>query len=101
MLFRLAFATLGLSTLAAALITPLHWLGEHLFTFHMIEHEIVIAVSAPLIVLARPVSAYIWVLPRKVRHLAGDMMNSRVTRRLWSWLTRGANATALARAVAV
>ena len=44
----------GMLTLAGALLSPLHWLGEHLFTFHMIEHEIVMAVSAPLIVLARP-----------------------------------------------
>jgi hypothetical protein len=41
----------GMLTLAGALVSPLHWLGEHLFTFHMIEHEIVIAVSAPLISL--------------------------------------------------
>ena len=95
MLLRLAFAILGLSTLATALISPLHWLGEHLFTFHMIEHEIVMAVSAPLIVLARPVSAFIWALPRKVRHLVGDMMNSLVVRKLRGWLTRGVNATVL------
>ena len=41
--------------MAGALVSPLHWLGEHLFTFHMIEHEIVMALSAPLLVLARPV----------------------------------------------
>ena len=41
-------------SLALALVSPLHWLGEHLFTAHMVEHEILMAVAAPLLVLARP-----------------------------------------------
>ena len=38
----LAFVA-GWLTLSGALVSPLHWLGEHLFTFHMIEHEILMA----------------------------------------------------------
>src|SRR5437870_3929016 len=37
--FGAAAFGLGWFTLAGALLSPLHWLGEHLFTFHMIEHE--------------------------------------------------------------
>src|SRR5437588_4338738 len=37
---RLAYVV-GWLTLAGALVSPLHWLGERLFTFHMIEHEII------------------------------------------------------------
>lgn len=44
----------GWTFLALALVSPLHWLGEHLFTAHMLEHEILMVVAAPLLVLARP-----------------------------------------------
>ena len=52
----LAFVA-GWLALALALVSPLHRVGERLFTAHMIEHEIVMAVAAPLIVLARPAAA--------------------------------------------
>ena len=39
----------GWLALVGALVSPLHWLGEHLFTAHMIEHEIVMAIAAPLL----------------------------------------------------
>lgn len=63
----------GWLTLASALVSPLHWLGEHVFTFHMIEHEIVMAISAPLLVLSRPIGVLLWALPRSVRRLAGGV----------------------------
>jgi len=92
---RLGFFISGWATLAAALTSPLHWLGEHLFTFHMIEHEVVMAVSAPLLALSRPVSALIWALPRRGRHIVGAAMNSAVIRWAWGWSTGGLNAMLL------
>jgi putative membrane protein len=85
----------GMLTLAGALITPLHWLGEHLFSFHMIEHEIVMAVSAPLIVLARPVGLLLWGLPRRARRGLGAAMQSPVIRRSWDWCTGSTSATVI------
>ena len=89
-----AFST-GWLTLVAALISPLHWLGEHLFTFHMIEHEILMAVSAPMIVVARPIGALMWGLPRRIRRSMGAMMKSRIAQAFWEWASRGTTATAL------
>jgi putative membrane protein len=43
----------GWLVLTTALLSPLHWLGEQLFTAHMIEHELIMAVAAPLLALAR------------------------------------------------
>ena len=83
----------GMLALAGALLSPLHWLGEHLFAFHMIEHEIVMAVSAPLIVLARPAGILLWGLPGKTRHAAGSVMRMAVVRRAWDWWTGATNAT--------
>ncbi|MGY3454198.1 cytochrome c oxidase assembly protein [Bradyrhizobium sp. USDA 4353] len=85
----------GWLTLAATLTSPLHWLGEHLFTFHMIEHEILMAIAAPLIVAARPLGAMLWALPRGTRRWSGRMLNLAMLRETWSWLVRGGNATLL------
>ncbi|MER8434253.1 cytochrome c oxidase assembly protein [Mesorhizobium caraganae] len=93
LLIRALFYFGGMLTLAGALLSPLHWLGEHLFTFHMIEHEIVMAVSAPLIVLARPVGVLLWGLPGRARRIAGSAMLSPSIRAPWDWFAGATNAT--------
>lgn len=90
----------GILALAGALLSPLHWLGEHLFTIHMIEHEFVMAVSAPLIVLSRPIGVLLWGLPGRARQVAGLVMRARVMRRLWDKLT-GATSATLVHGVAI
>src|SRR4051812_42855611 len=85
----------GWLTLAAALVSPVHWLGEHLFTFHMIEHEILMAISAPLIVAARPLGTLLWALPRRARRWTGSVLNRPLLRTGWAWIVRGGNATLL------
>ncbi|MER8830002.1 cytochrome c oxidase assembly protein [Mesorhizobium sp. M0938] len=86
---------LGWIVLAAALVSPLHYLGEHLFTFHMIEHELVMAVSAPLFVLARPIGVLLWGLPRSIRHLVRSAMKTAVVGKTWNALGTGPGATIL------
>jgi cytochrome c oxidase assembly factor CtaG len=85
----------GWLSLALALTSPLHWLGEHLFTFHMIEHEIVMAISAPLIAVARPIGAMLWALPQGVRARLGGAAKGRVVRAVWRTLTKPLYATIL------
>jgi putative membrane protein len=85
----------GWLALAAALVSPLHWLGEHLFTFHMIEHEIVMAVAAPLLVMARPLGPLLWALPKPARLRLAALSQSRSWRSGWSALTRPSTATTL------
>ncbi|MDI5928472.1 cytochrome c oxidase assembly protein [Rhizobium leguminosarum] len=85
----------GLLTLAGALISPLHWLGEHLFTFHMIEHEIVMAFSAPLVVLARPVGLLLWGMPKRARRGVGTAMRAPFIRLSWDWCTGATSATVI------
>jgi putative membrane protein len=85
----------GWLTLAAALVSPIHWLGERLFTFHMIEHEIVMAISAPLLVLAKPIGTLLWGLPSRLRATAGAWAGHPAARAVWNWLTAGRNATLL------
>jgi cytochrome c oxidase assembly factor CtaG len=85
----------GWLALASALVSPLHHAGEQLFTAHMIEHELVMAVAAPLLVLARPAAAFLWALPRSLRHGIGHATRAGVARMAWRALTRPLNATLL------
>ncbi|MDK4718654.1 cytochrome c oxidase assembly protein [Rhizobium sp. CNPSo 3968] len=85
----------GWLTLAGALLSPLHWLGEQLFTFHMIEHEIIMAISAPMIVIARPAGTFLWGLPDRLTRWTGRAMRRRSVRIAWHWLSGGTNATLL------
>jgi putative membrane protein len=85
----------GWLSLTLALVSPLHWLGEHLFTFHMIEHEIVMAVSAPLLVISRPIGPFLWSLPRRIRIEVGRFLRRPLVTVGWQRLSSGGNATLL------
>ena len=85
----------GWLSLTLALVSPLHWLGEHLFTFHMIEHEIVMAISAPLLVISRPVGTFLWSMPRHGRVAVGRFLRRRALTASWQWMRSGGNATLL------
>ncbi|WP_037075384.1 cytochrome c oxidase assembly protein [Rhizobium mesoamericanum] len=85
----------GWLALAGALISPLHWLGEHLFFAHMIEHEILMTIAAPMIVLARPVGVLLWGLPASLRRSTGRLMRANAIQITWRRLSAGLNATVL------
>ncbi|RVI91458.1 cytochrome c oxidase assembly protein [Sinorhizobium medicae] len=57
--------------LAAALVSPLDRLATQLFTAHMIEHEILMVIAAPLFVLSKPLAPLLWSLPQKLRAPVG------------------------------
>jgi cytochrome c oxidase assembly factor CtaG len=83
----------GWLMLAGALVSPLHEMGEHLFTAHMIEHEIIMACAAPLLALARPIGAFLWAFPLRVRRRLGQAGRQRAMRCLWTAVTRPTAAT--------
>jgi putative membrane protein len=64
------FAT-GWVVLAFALLSPLHAMGSVLFSAHMVQHELLMAVAAPLLVLGRPLVSFVWGLPPRARPAAG------------------------------
>jgi cytochrome c oxidase assembly factor CtaG len=53
----------GLLALAVALVSPLHPWGNVLFSAHMAQHELLMLVSAPLLVLGKPAVAMLKALP--------------------------------------
>jgi putative membrane protein len=88
------FATAWL-LLVAALVAPLHWLGERLFTAHMVEHEILMVLAAPLLVVARPIGAILWAMPARWRRASGAVTQLRGMAVAWRWLTDPLIATVL------
>ena len=85
----------GWLIMGLALVSPLHRAGGELFTAHMIEHELVMAAAAPLLVLARPAAAFFWALPKDLRRGIGRMSHTRSVRWVWRTLTAPLNATLL------
>jgi cytochrome c oxidase assembly factor CtaG len=94
-LWQAAAYVSGWLLLFGALVSPLHWLGEHLFTFHMIEHEIIIAFAAPLIAVGRPLGAMVWALPKPLRRGIGSLARAKPVGLAWRIMTRPLYATLL------
>jgi cytochrome c oxidase assembly factor CtaG len=67
-----------------ALVSPLHPLGEALFSAHMAQHEILMTLSAPLVVLGRPFVPFVWALPPRWRGLVGRAVTTGWRAGLWS-----------------
>ena len=57
----------GWVTLVVALVSPVDVLGGILFSAHMVQHELLMIVAAPLIVLGRPLVVMLWALPARWR----------------------------------
>lgn len=75
--WRLAAGAAGLLSLAAALLTPVATLGHFLFSAHMTQHMLLMAVAAPLLLLADPLPAVLWALPRPLRLRLGRLLTGR------------------------
>jgi putative membrane protein len=53
----------AVAALVIALISPVDALGGILFSAHMVQHELLMLVAAPLLVLGRPFVAFVWAVP--------------------------------------
>lgn len=96
---RLWLFAAGWVTLAGALVSPLHEAGERSFTAHMIEHELLMLLAAPLVVLAEPLSAMLWAFPAAARRILGRISASRAVSVPFAWATGAVVATLLQAAV--
>ncbi len=65
-----ALFALGSVALAVALLSPIDGLAERSFALHMIQHEILVIIAAPLLVLGRPIEAIAWSSPQARRMIA-------------------------------
>ncbi|HEY2018511.1 MAG TPA: cytochrome c oxidase assembly protein [Bryobacteraceae bacterium] len=82
-----AYFWTGLAILTIALISPLHPLGEVLFSAHMAQHEILMLVAAPLLVLSRPLVPFLWGMPPGWRRGIGQWSKGRAVQKVWQAIT--------------
>jgi cytochrome c oxidase assembly factor CtaG len=70
---RLSMASFALGWLAlvVALVSPVDALGSILFSAHMVQHELLMIVAAPLLVFGRPLATMLWALPPRGRAVVG------------------------------
>jgi cytochrome c oxidase assembly factor CtaG len=85
----------GWIVLVVALLSPLHELGDELFSAHMVQHELLISVAAPLLVLGRPLIPFLWAIPLEWRRSVGGWSQSAVVSTLWLKISKPAVAFVL------
>jgi len=83
-----AFA-LGWTSLFIALIGPFHELSDALFSAHMTQHEILMLVAAPLIILGRPQIAAAWAVPQNWKKYLIGVTNDETIARGWRFVSGG------------
>lgn len=81
-----AFAV-GWAALAVALVSPLDPLGSRLFSAHMLQHELLMVVAAPLLVLGRPLATWTWAFSPPRRRAVGRLFQARGWSAIWTTLT--------------
>ena len=77
----------GWLALFIALVSPVHAWGRVLFSAHMTQHEILMLVAAPLLVLGRPLIAFLWALPLNWARRLGNIAKIVWLNRAWRALT--------------
>src|SRR5215208_6149890 len=77
----------GWLALFIALVSPLHAWGRVLFSAHMSQHEVLMLVAAPLLVLGRPLIAFLWALPLNWSRSLGNVAKIAPINSLWRTLT--------------
>ena len=77
----------GWLALFVALVSPLHPWGEVLFSAHMTQHEVLMLVAAPLLVLGRPLVPFLWALPARGRVIVGGIGKQKRVQAIWHTLT--------------
>jgi putative membrane protein len=81
-----AFAS-GWSILALALLSPLDAAAATAFSLHMVQHEVLMLVAAPLLVLGRGLPTLLWAFPHDVRVALGRASRAMWLRAFWRRLT--------------
>lgn len=77
----------GLALLALSLLPPLDAWSAESFAFHMVQHEALMLLAAPLLVLGRPLPIFLWAFPLSARTALARSARSSPVRKTWSTLT--------------
>lgn len=66
----------GLGVLVLALCTPIATVSASLFSWHMVQHLLLVQFAAPLLILGLPSVAFAWALPPRARRALPRAVNS-------------------------
>jgi len=77
----------GWLVLVVALVSPIDAAGAYLFSAHMVQHELLMVVAAPLMVLGRPLAAWAWAFPKAQRHAIGRWVRVGWWAAFWALIT--------------
>jgi putative membrane protein len=72
--WRLAAYLVSLATVVVALCSPIELLAELSFTAHMVQHQLLLMMAPPLLLLAAPFPVILWALPPRLRRRAGALV---------------------------
>ena len=73
--------------LVVALLSPVHAAAESLFAMHMMQHEILMVIAAPLLVGSRPVVQMLWAFPAPWRRRLGRAFHVQSVQSAWAGLS--------------
>lgn len=88
LLRQVAWFGAGWLALVLALASPLDAAGSTSFAAHMVQHELLMIVAAPLLVLGRPLGVWLWAWPAAARRSGGALTRLPAMQAAWRWLTR-------------
>ncbi len=77
---------IGWSALAVALVSPLDPMGEQLFSAHMVQHELLMLIAAPLLVISQPSSALLRGMAAPFARAFGKLARRQNIRHIWNWI---------------
>ena len=70
--WRVGCFAAGMAALVVSLLSPVDTLGSELFSMHMVQHELMMLVAAPLIILGHPLVLYLWAFSPGARKRIGQ-----------------------------
>lgn len=78
---------LGWCVMLAAILPPLDQLATRRFAAHMLQHELLMLVGVPLMLVGRPLSTWLWGLPARMRRAVAGLLQHRHAGRATTLLT--------------
>ena len=69
--WRAAAFAAGLAAVVLVLVTPLDHVASERLWAHMVQHEVLVVVAAPLLILGNPLPVLLWALPSRYRAALG------------------------------
>lgn len=77
----------GWLTMVVALVSPVAWISQILFSVHMTQHTLLMLVAAPLMTFGHPLLAWLWAFGERQRETIVRPFRTRAFARPWHTIT--------------